>query len=84
MSLRLQKQLEDGVPLDLLLPVSGRQDWFAVSLGGAGSPSIDALMTATRPEPGVIEFSRVFLAPTASGEQAPFTLKKRYEFVNGD
>ena len=83
-SLRLKKQLEDGVPLELLLPVSGRQDWFAVSLGGAGSPSIDALMTATRPEPGVIEFSRVFLAPTASGEQAPFTLKKRYEFVNGD
>ncbi len=83
-SLRLKKQLEDGVPLELLLPVSGRQDWFAVALGGADSPSIDALMTAARPEPGVIEFSRVFLAPTASGGQAPFTLKKRYEFVNGD
>jgi YidC/Oxa1 family membrane protein insertase len=83
-SLRLKKQLEDGVPLELLLPVSGRQDWFAVALGGAESASIDALMTATRPEPGVIEFSRVFLAPTSSGEQAPFTLKKRYEFINGD
>lgn len=68
----------------MLQAIKGDTDGFSVSLGGPGAAPIDALMNAARPAPGVIEFSRTFLAPTATGEQAPFSLKKRFEFVEGE
>lgn len=83
-SLRLKKHAEGGEPVELLLAKAGEPEGFAIGLGGASSVPVDALMTATRPAPGVIEFSRSFYAPSSSGEQAPFTLKKRYEFHDGD
>jgi len=83
-SLRLKEHKEDGIPVELLIAPDGKTEGFSLALGGAGSVPIDALMSASRPEPGVIVFSRAFSAPSASGEQVPFTLKKRYEFKNGE
>jgi len=83
-SLKLKKHTEEGVPVELLLQRNGKADGFSVAIGGAGAPTIDALMTATRPGPGLIEFSRTFYAADGNGGQAPFTLKKRYEFHDGD
>lgn len=83
-SLKLKKHAEGGEPVELLLADNGAPEGFAIALGGASSVPVDALMAATRPAPGVIEFSRTFSAPGSSGEQVPFKLKKRYEFNDGD
>ncbi|PKL25838.1 MAG: membrane protein insertase YidC [Spirochaetae bacterium HGW-Spirochaetae-3] len=83
-SLKLKQHKEDGVPVELLLPRNGKTDGFSIALGGAEALPIEALMTASRPGPGLIEFSRTFFAADASGELVPFTLKKRYEFHDGD
>ncbi len=81
-SLKLKEQ--SGGPVEMLLPVNGRMQGFAVSLGGASSLPVDALMTTNRPSPGVIEFSRTFVSTNATGQSVPFTLRKRYEFHDGD
>ncbi len=81
-SLKLKEQ--SGGPVEMLLPVNGRLQGFAVSLGGANSLPMDALMTTNRPSPGVIEFSRTFVSTNATGQSVPFTLRKRFEFHDGD
>ncbi len=82
-SLRLKDHAEDGVPVELLMPVNGEVDGFSLALGGPQSATLDALMNVSQPSPGVIEFSRAFL-PTNSADAAPFTLRKRYEFKPGE
>ena len=86
-SLRLKEHSEDGKPVELLLGGNGSPEGFAIGLGGASSVPVDAYMTVNRNDTkgaSVIEFSRSFYAPSQNGEQVPFTLKKRYEFHNGD
>jgi len=83
-SLRLKEHAEDGVPVELLMPVRGTVDGFALAFGGAQAAPIDALMNVSRPSPGVIEFYRDFLAPGSGSEGTPFTLRKRYEFRPGE
>lgn len=83
-SLKLRKHAEHGVPVELLLAKGNALDGLSLSFGGPGAAPIDALMTATQPGPGVIVFSRAFYAANAAGEQVPFTLRKRYEFKDGD
>ncbi|OHD14828.1 MAG: hypothetical protein A2Z96_07875 [Spirochaetes bacterium GWB1_48_6] len=83
-SLKLKEHKEKGEPVELLLAKGGRVEGFSLAFGGAGSVPLEALFTTTQPAPGVIVFSRSFLAPNASGVQVPFTLSKRYEFHEGD
>ncbi|MDX9899757.1 MAG: membrane protein insertase YidC [Spirochaetia bacterium] len=83
-SLKLKEHSEDGIPVELLMPKNGTTDGFSMAFGGPGAPDIDALMAVSRPGPGIIVFSRVFMAPNASGEQVPFTLRKKYELKDND
>lgn len=83
-SLKLKKHADGKEPVDMFLPRGGSISGFSVALGDAGATPVSALMNATMPEDGVIEFSRSFLARGATGDAVPFMLKKRYEFKNGD
>ena len=84
MSLKLKKHQEGGVPVELLLAKGGEVEGFSLALGGSAAAPVDAYMNATQPAPGVIVFSRAFYAANAAGEQVPFTLRKRYEFKEGE
>jgi len=83
-SLKLKDHKEDGVPVELLMAKGGAMEGFSLAFGGANAAPVDAYMTAAQPAPGVIVFSRAFFAANAAGEQVPFTLRKRYEFKEGE
>jgi len=83
-SLLLKDHLDKGRPVDMFLANDSGLDGFSLAFGGPGSAPLTALMNASQPAPGVIEFSRVFMAKGASGADVPFTLKKRFEFKDGD
>ena len=83
-SLKLKKHADGKEPVDMFLPKNGSISGFSVALGDASAAAVNALMNASMPEEGVIEFSRSFMANGAGGDQVPFVLKKRYEFKNGE
>lgn len=83
-SLLLKEHLDKGQPVEMFLPNEAGLDGFSLAFGGPGAAPVRALMNVTQPGPGVIEFRRTFRAKDASGEDVPFTLKKRYEFKDGE
>lgn len=83
-SLKLKKHADGKEAVDMFLPLNGSVSGFSVALGDAGTVPVTSFMNASMVQDGVIEFSRSFLAKDSSGNDAPFVLKKRYEFKNGD
>ncbi len=86
-SLKLRKHIDkndkDGV-VEMFITNSEHPGTMSLAFGGTSAPAITELMNVSRPEPNTIEFSRVFPGRGANGEIVPFTLKKRYEFKDGD
>ncbi len=86
-SLKLRKHADkndkEGL-VEMLIPDAEKPGTMSLAFGGTSAPMIMELMNVSRPGPNAIEFTRVFPGRGANGELVPFTLKKRYEFKDGD
>jgi len=83
-SLKLKKHSENGVYVELLMPVDGNTSGFSMNLGGPRAAPVDALMQVSQPGPGKIEFYRTFSDTANNGEKELFVLRKLYEFKPGE
>lgn len=83
-SLKLLKHLEDGQPVELLLGDKDGVDGFSLALGGPDAKPLADYMNLSRPQPGVVEFSRTYFYQDAAGQAVPYTLRRTYEFKDGD
>ncbi|MBU0933989.1 MAG: membrane protein insertase YidC [Spirochaetes bacterium] len=83
-SLRLNEHQDHEGPVEMFLSNPADPRTFTLAFGDAGTLPVDALMKVSQPDARTIEFSRVLAGYSASGELVPFTLRKRYQFAEGE
>ncbi|HSV56217.1 MAG TPA: membrane protein insertase YidC [Magnetospirillaceae bacterium] len=81
-SLRLPRHADQEGVVELIDAPAGEVRGFALAFGGPDAPPLRELMNFRRIDNRTIEFWRTFLP--ADGQPVPFTLRRRYSFVQDE